>query len=124
MVITIKENGWTIWKMGKEYIFFIPDRVMRVNGQMINSIKREYLVIAMEIDMKESMKMDKNQAEVCIIIVMDQNIKGNGLGMQEVEMEQWNTIMEMCIKDFGKEERDMVKEYINITMEMFMKESL
>lgn len=70
------------------------------------------------------MKMDKNQAEVCIIIVMDQNIKGNGLGMQEVEMEQWNTIMEMCIKDFGKEERDMVKEYINITMEMFMKESL
>jgi hypothetical protein len=32
--------------------------------------------------------------------------------------------MEMCIKDFGKEERDMVKEYINITMEMCMKESL
>jgi hypothetical protein len=42
----------------------------------------------MEIDTKESMKMDRNQAEVCIIIVMDQNIKGNGLEMQEVGMEQ------------------------------------
>jgi hypothetical protein len=74
--------------MDREFIFFIPDPVMRVNGQMINSTKREYLVIAMEIDTKESMKMDRNQAEVCIIIVMDQNIKGNGLEMQEVGMEQ------------------------------------
>jgi hypothetical protein len=74
--------------MDKEFIFFILDLVMRVNGQMINSTKREYLVIAMEIGTKESMKMDRNQAEVCIIIVMDQNIKGSGLGMQEVGMEQ------------------------------------
>ena len=74
--------------MDRESTFFNLVHVMRVSGRMISFTKREHLVIAMGIDMREYMRMVRNLAEEYIITVMGLNIKVNGSGMREVEMEQ------------------------------------
>lgn len=74
--------------MDRGSTFFIQDRDMRVSGQMISSIKREYLVIVMEIDMREYTRMGRKQVGGYITTPMDLNIKGSGLEMHEVVMEQ------------------------------------
>jgi hypothetical protein len=66
--------------------------------------------------------MTKLTVTVSIFIPMKQNMKVNGKMISNMEWEKNLGQMVQCMKDSMKKEKNMVKEYLNLEMDLNMKE--
>lgn len=63
--------------------------------------------------------MEKNTEKVFIIIILEGNIKGNGLTIKSMDMAWFSMPMVIDTKAHGKMESVLITEFINMLMEIF-----
>ena len=92
------------------------------NGKTIVLVEKENLFMLTEIYMKVIGWMTKLTVTVSIFIPMKQNMKVNGKMISNMEWEKNLGQMVQFMKDSMKKEKNMVKEYLNLEMDLNMKE--
>ena len=92
------------------------------NGKTIVLVEKENLFMLTEIYMKVIGWMTKLTVTVSIFIPMKQNMKVNGKMISNMEWERNLGQMVQFMKDSMKKEKNMVKEYLNLEMDLNMKE--
>lgn len=67
--------------------------------------------------------MVKNMVKEYITTVVGESIKVNGLTIKSMDMASSSMLTEINFKEIGKMAKEQGKEFMNIQMEIFMKEN-